>query len=330
MRLTEISKKLRPVWYWCMLLVGLALLLGWVSRVPLDALWSVLIHTRPEFVVLAVMLSLLASMVRTLRYGLFFPSHGRWMQLFSAFLAIRLVNSALPLRSGELASIAMLKKSGLAPDIAQTMPVWLLIRVTDVAAVSLWLTAALAISKLGEWGNAMLGAILGVPVVVLAAFAALAVWVSRNSRDHCEGWLAGRFQQLKLGFGRTRSVSAWLRTLVLSLILWGVMIGLATFIQLASRTPLGIFPCLLVSVVVVGASLLPIHAPLGIGTGETVFVATMVLFDISVQEAIPVAIAIRLILLGLLAFEGMVGFSLLVLFRNAPGSARSQEEVQKR
>ena len=43
--------------------------------------------------------------------------------------------------------LAFFKRTGLSPSIAETAPVWLMLRLGDLAAVALWWTLALGLVK---------------------------------------------------------------------------------------------------------------------------------------------------------------------------------------
>ncbi|MDA8019773.1 MAG: flippase-like domain-containing protein [Thermoanaerobaculia bacterium] len=310
---------------WLTLALGLALL-GWVlSRASLDELARVLVEADPLLLVMTIGLGLLATALRSLRYAVFFPP-GRdlahWRRLYGAFALSRLLNVVMPLRSGELASLGLLKSQGLAPTIAETLPVWLVIRGSDVLALALWLVPASLLLTLPVGWPAMqwvVLAVLGALVAAAVGGVLFRMWQVRESDG--SGWLHGRLRAFGEGWHRVRGKGRIGRVAFLAVAISAAVIGINTMAQLAFGSPLPWHVCWLFSAAVLGVTMLPVHGPLGLGTVEVSWVGLMVLFEVPTSEAIAIALGIRLVTLVILLLDGAIGA--LLLTTSVQSAARS-------
>jgi hypothetical protein len=107
-------------------------------------------QTRLEYVALSWGITFLATAFRTWRYGLFLPLSGKVRVAYGVFSISRLLNLALPFRTGELVVLALLKRTALAPSIAESLPVWAVLRIGDIAALAAWFCLLVGISVLGR------------------------------------------------------------------------------------------------------------------------------------------------------------------------------------
>jgi uncharacterized membrane protein YbhN (UPF0104 family) len=82
------------------------------------------------------------------------------------------------------------------------------------------------------------------------------------------------------------------------------------FVLLTFHTPLTLSQCAVVVGFVLTIDLLPVRAPLGLGTGDAAWTAALILFEIPAPEAIALAIGARLFHMLLTGLEGSVGFAL--------------------
>lgn len=305
---------------WLMLVVGLGLLTVLLRHVSLKELTTVLSRADTRYLLTAFLAGLTATVFKAIRYACFFPVRGRWLELYSTFALMRLLNFVLPLRSGEVVFLGLLKKYRLSPSIAETAPVWLLLRVTDVVALSIWFAFAMGVASLPvrfdesvQWVGWVL---IAVSTGALAAIVCLGIWGSRRTEGAPVSWLSQRFSAFRKGLERIHRLRAFLRTIALSMLIWGAMVMLATFAQIAFGTPLHFRNCYLVSVAVLAISLLPIHAPMGIGTGEAAWAGLMMMSGIDPGEAIAIAISIRLVSISVIMTDGLIGFSFQMVRRN--------------
>lgn len=303
-----------------MLLIGTGLLTVLLRHVSLSQLAEVLSRADVRYLLTAFLVGLATTAFRTIRYGCFFPARGRWLELYGAFAFMRLLNFALPFRSGEMVFLGMLKKYRLSPSIAETAPVWLLLRATDVGILSVLCAFTLSVSSLPGTLDERLQ---WVPCVLMAACVmcfvlmfCLPIGTSGHSNVTSRGWLSQRLQKFRAGLSHIRSIRAFLRTLCLAALIWGAMVTVMTSAQLAFGTPLHFRDSCLLSVAVLIITLLPINAPLGIGTGEAAWAGLMIIFGVEAAEAIAIAISVRLVFISVIMTDGLIGVSLLLVRRS--------------
>lgn len=300
----------RRIYVWIMLIFGISLFVILLKQVSINELVAVLSRADARYLFAALVAGFTATIFRTVRYAAFFPVPGRWLDLYGAFSLMRLLNFALPFRSGEVIFLKMLKKYRFSPSIAETAPAWLLMRVTDVAALTLWFTFALSVASFNVFESArwvLVGISAGLIVIILG----LPIWASRTRYNLSDSWVAQRLYAFQAGIGRIRGIPVFLRTLALAVLIWAAMLTLGSFAQLAFSTPLNIYECSLVSALVLVLSMLPIHAPLAIGTGEAAWVGVMAMMGVDVPLAIGLAISIRLVLVSIIFIDGLIGLCLL-------------------
>lgn len=310
---------------WITSSIGLLLFAWLLSRVSLRELAGVLSRADPWMLTAAFACGLAATFFRCLRYRQFFfeaDLRRSWPSLYGAFAAMRLLHLAMPLRTGELAALGLLKQHGLSPSIAETLPGWLLLRLSDAAALVLWLVTAWCLFATApeSWGSVRASS-----WILAAAVAGMAVlaWIAARYRlPPGDSWLHGRLDAFRRGWRRLRSWRQAARVLGLALLVAGAMIGVGTFAQLAFASPLSWPRCWLLSALVLGVSMLPIHGPLGLGTLEASWVALMGLYRVTTPEAVAIALGIRLLTLAIVLAEGALGWILLGLSasRSAPPS----------
>lgn len=295
---------------WLTLAIGL-LLLAWVlSQVSLAQLAGVLRRADAGMLAAALAMGMLATALRCARYALFFPVRSRWRELYGAFAMMRLLNLVMPLRTGEVASLGLLKSHRLAPSIAETLPVWLVLRLTDVVALAFWLVPA---SLFFAAPDVLRRARWIVPLAIVAAVFAVAVTgvAARAGLRGRGSWLGGRMDAFRQGWERLRGPGRLVRVLLLGIAIAATMIGINACGQLAFASPLPWTLCWLLSAVVLAVTMLPVHGPLGLGTLEVSWVALMSLYDVPVPEAVGIALGIRLLSLAIILVDGALGLALL-------------------
>lgn len=306
--LRAVLRKTRP---WGVLLLGLALLCVLLSQISLSTLGEVFREADWRFLSCALLLGLATTLIRALRYGLFYLPRDRWLELYGVFSVMRLVNAVMPMRTGEIASVVILKKSRFAPSVAEVSPVWVFLRVTDVGALGLLLVVLLGFGRVREFFHWSRPAFLAALIALVVAVGLAAWWLASRSGSRC-GWLSGRLEDFRKGLRRIAGVWALLRTAGLALLIWATMITVGTLMQMAFGSTLAPTECAQVAVAAMSLTFLPIRAPLGIGTGELAWAAMMVLFGLSREPAVALAIAVRVGLLALILTNGLLGFCLLL------------------
>jgi uncharacterized membrane protein YbhN (UPF0104 family) len=291
-----------------MIVISAGLLVLLLTQTTLTQLRSALTGARPSWLVVAVVSGLAVSMLRSLRLATFFPPGQQWLQLYGVLCLMRPLKLLLPFQSGELALLATLKKYRLVPSMTEAAPAWLLTKAGDLVAVALGLTVVLGSFPLGHGFEVARWLLLIAAAVVVAVVVGLRRPLKMRPGW---GWLADRLDKLRMGVERARKGRLMLLTLVLSLLVWISMTIMATSAQLAFTTPLELLACVAVAVTVMAAGALPIHAPLGIGTDEAIWTAAMVLLGVALEQAVALAIAVRLVLLAILLCDGLIGMLVL-------------------
>lgn len=253
---------------------------------------------------------LLATVFRVVRFGLFFGSSRHCVPMYGVFATTRLLNYLLPFRTGELALLALLKQYKLAPTIAETTPVWLLLRLSDVGAL-----ATLSVIGFGVFafdvGLARAGWLLmAVFGGCAVAFLAVAAWVTQR-RTTPGSWWRGRLSSFRQGFRHLHDKRKVLTSFVLALLIWMLVASTATFVQIAFDTPLSLDRCLLVALSVLAVSVLPIHGPLGLGTDDASWAGLMILAGVGTSEAVALALCARIVLTGILLLDATLGLVIL-------------------
>lgn len=313
---------------WMMLVIGIVLFSVLLSHISLRELATILSRADVRYLCAAIFAGLAATVFRTIRYGRFFPVQGRWLKLYGAFAFIRLINFVLPFRSGEVVSLGMLKQHQLSPSIAETAPVWLLLRVTDVVALSIWVAIVLGILSFPgrfdekvQWAGWVL---MVISVGLVVAMVCLPLWASRLRAKASYSWLSQRLCAFKVGLDRVCGIRVFLRTMFLAVLIWGAIVMVSIFAQLTFDTPLNLEDSLLASVAVLAISLLPIHAPLAIGTIDAAWVGVMTMLGVDPPLAIGLAIGVRLVIVSLMIIDGLLGFFLLLVHANRSSASRGR------
>ena len=303
---------------WLMFLAGLALFALLLSQVSVAELVEVLSQAQPAYIVAAVMFGLAATVVRVVRFYHFFPAPGRWLELYAAFASVRAINYVLPFRSGELAALALLKKRGLAPSIAETSPVWLMLRAADVAALLVLLAGAVLVAGpvvIDDWR--MAAAVLAAAAASVGGLAALPILARglarRPSATKKAGWIGARLADLRKGLARIDAPGAIGWTLVAAIAIWALNIASQVATLLAFAAPLRIAEGVLATVLVLGVNLLPIRTPLGLGTGDVAWTGVFVLLGMDIDAAVALALGMRLVQMLLIGLDGAIGLLLPLL-----------------
>lgn len=251
-----------------------------------------------------------STVIKALRFNCVFPSKGRKIDLYASFAFIRVLNSIFPFKSGELVGLDFLKQKNLSPNIAEAAPAWLCLRFADVLAISVWFVVSYhttsLITNLGidPWRlSGVVGMVLA-SVIIAAGFAIRVQnqpkWFRRDS------WITGRLRAFRDGLAHIKKFRLHVRIVWWSLIIWAFLIISITYAQMAFGSSLSFHNCLFISVIVFAVSVLPVHAPMGLGTEDTVWTGLMVLAGVETHHAIAIALNIRLFILMLVLLDGII------------------------
>jgi uncharacterized membrane protein YbhN (UPF0104 family) len=88
------------------------------------------------------------------------------------------------------------------------------------------------------------------------------------------------------------------------------------FLQKALNTPLNNPQLFLSAALVYTGTILPIHAPLCIGTGEAVWIVVFNLMGIRLEEAIIISVGVRMFELLITLSDGLIGSTIMFFNRN--------------
>lgn len=289
------------------LLAGASILGFMVWYVSPAELYAVVARGNVSLILIACLISLSSTLLRTYRFLLFFPTGENFARAYSVFSLSRFLNLAFPFRTGDVAVLAILKKNRLSPSIAETAPVWMVLKVSDALAITIWFSAIVGMSAFADryfaFGAIAVVGALGLMVGLQFAPSLL----SKRSSVPPTGWLGSRLAAVLDGFAHMGGSLQKFQAIGLSLIIWGMLISTSVLMQIAFSTPLSIGNAALATALVLAASLLPVHTPLGIGTGEAVWVAVLVMIGLPLKEALPLALALRFASLGILFLEALIG-----------------------
>lgn len=264
----------------------------------------------------AVALGMTTTTVRVFRFGSFFAPSGRWLGLYGCFAELRLLAYALPFRTGDIAALGLLRQRRLSPPVAETVPAWLVIRLSDLLALFALVLMVLMFdsSSLGlSRGYDGLAIALAATVVVFLA----AVWFAKafqqagqpreeRSKSRISRWIS-QFRAGLVHIGSARSLTLLAAT---SSAAWATNLGAHALALLAFDPELGFMPAFLASAVAAAASLLPVRAPLGLGTDDAFLTGILVLLGEPTTSAIALAFGVRLFQMALITIDWSVGLML--------------------
>jgi uncharacterized membrane protein YbhN (UPF0104 family) len=316
----SLNSSIRSWRFWLVLGTGVGLFALMFTKTSLQELVAVLKQVDVRYFVLAWVMGVIANTVRAFRFSLFFSSRGRALSLYGVFSLSRLINAAMPFGSGELVTMAILKRRGLTRSIAELAPVWLLLRVTDIFALAAWFTLAASLSTLAGTLHVFHWVILFGCAALLIGLYFFAQLASKEPKEPqprtTQSWLDSRLAAFRQGFVHLKNRRAHASAVGLGIVLWAALIGAAASTQLAIAAPLTFTQCLLAAVLVLAVSIVPIHTPMDIGTGEAAWAAVFFLLGMHLEGAITSAIALRIVLVVNMLIDGAVGFSLLAVTRS--------------
>jgi len=297
---------------WAVFFAYVLVIEAWIGWAALIAPWQSL---HPGQVALAVFLFLLSYAVRAQRLYDYLRDamRGRWLVALRLMVIHNALNNLLPMRSGEL-SFPLLAKRYFALDYGRSVPALLWFRLLDLQTIAT-IGGTVLVSEAWSWQLAIL---IAVPCSLLPAV----VFTVRNGlRKRVEGWHEGKLSLLTLTVldGLPQNVQQFVRSWLLTWANWLLKLLVLAWLlmQFVEIDNLG---------AVMGAiggeltSVLPIHAPAGVGTYETGIVAAILPFGASVKSALEAAVNTHLFVLG--ATLASAGAALLI---PAPSARRLGE-----
>ncbi|MFG0335968.1 MAG: lysylphosphatidylglycerol synthase transmembrane domain-containing protein [Maioricimonas sp. JB049] len=294
-------------------LLGLALLVAVLSRVQFDQLADVVGSADPLWLAIVLLAGALTSLGRAWRYAILTPPNRMTLSLFACFATMRGLNLAMPFRVGEVASLALLKRYGHSASIAQTLPIWIFLRLTDVVALGLCGLLLFGAHDVGHYGLPSGSQIAIVLVVAVSGLALVSMYLVPRFRvpKMGNGWLAHRLLAVQEGLHDLPGVGRVIGGVLLSV---GIWIGLLLATIAAQKTihiPFDFDRIAVAGLCSLFVGLLPIHAPGAIGTGDALWCVVLTTLGLPLAEAATFAFSIRMLLLLSLAFDTLTGILLL-------------------
>lgn len=292
---------LRAALAWSVLLAYLALieaLIGWAALV---APWRAL---NPGQLAIAACLFSMSYAIRAHRLYDYLgdAARGRWLLALRLMILHNALNNLMPMRSGEL-SFPLLAKRYFGLGFGRSVPVLLWFRLLDLHTVLL-IACAVLVSEISSWQVAAL-------VITPLAAAPAAAYAGRDAlRRRIRTWRKRRLSALGLKaldglpedwmhFARSWGLT-WANWLLKLLVLAWVLAQFvdASFIAAAMGAIGGEL-----------TSVLPFHAPGGVGTYEAGIVAGIAPFGVGMRASIEAAVNAHLFVLG----AALVGATLALL-----------------
>ena len=291
---------------------GVAILAVLIWYASPSTIWATLKGANFQLILAAWAMSLFTTVVRTARFSLFVPIGDKLIRAYAVFSLSRFVNMSMPFRTGDIAMLVILKKAQMTRTIAHLLPVWLVLRLSDALALAVWFCGAVIFSTLGREYLPV-----GVTLIVVAICGlffiqhALGLIPDRMLRDR-DNWVFNRLAAVIEGVRESEGVAKRILASVGGLIIWGLLIGSAVVTQIAFDTPLKLEMAFLAAVFAAAFSIIPINAPLAVGTGEVIWTGAMMIAGLPLEAAIPLAISIRVSTVSVMLIEGTLGGGLLL------------------
>ncbi len=277
-------------------LIGVEWLWGWrmILAPWREMAWSSL--------TIVLCLAMLSYALRAWRVADYFrgPTRGRWGLVLRLTLYHNLLNNLLPARTGELSFPWMMKRY-FAVGYAESTSALVWFRLLDLHAVLTAWVLGLAVSTRPAWVWPLLLAWLMLPAAVLGARTYLARGIERLPEGRWRTRLGNAVAGLPSGWGTLlRSWGwTWINWVVkLLALVW--LLGQWLDAGLAAR----------VSGVVAGelTSVLPAHAPAGVGTYEAGVVLGLAPFGVETGAAVSAAVNLHLFILVSAMLGGLLAF----------------------
>jgi hypothetical protein len=159
-------------------------------------------------------------------------------------------------------------------------------------------------------------ALIGLSGMLIIAFASLPLWLTVLKKYLRKGWIRDRLEAFESGMGRAVDRRALTLASVSSASIWLMMVVFATLPQFAFNTPLGLLEAILVSVVVLAFSVLPVHAPLHLGTGDGAWVVALTVAGMNAPQAIAMALAMRFVFMFVVILDSVIALGFITVRNN--------------
>jgi uncharacterized membrane protein YbhN (UPF0104 family) len=280
----------RPVFAWLVFGLYVGLIEYWLGWAQLLAPW---LELGLGAVVTALLLFLLTYAVRAHRLFDYFRAsmQGRWLLGLRLMVYHNALNSLLPMRSGEL-SFPLLMKRYFAVDYARSLPALLWFRLLDLHTVVL-IGGIMLLGNRWHWAATSMLALLwlALPYMAFTSRGALRATVAKVPIRKVSAIL------VKALDGLPRTQRTFWRSWLLTWLNWLVKLVVLAWV-LTQFVDVGSSAALLAAIGGELTSVLPFHAPGGVGTYEAGIVAVLVPFGIAAKPALNAAVNAHLFVLG--------------------------------
>jgi uncharacterized membrane protein YbhN (UPF0104 family) len=285
--------------YKCIFSLGLGatLLYFVIQHVSWEGLVSTLSTASWPLLFVSLLLALLSTLCRAARFAVLLGGTHRMGKLYAAFATLRFLKFALPFHSGELAFLGLLKGYGIVPTIAEILPLWVLLRATDVVVLGSFAGVCLLFvhpsTPLAQW-LPYLALVVGAAFLIGAVPVVLLKIRHGKRQGGTQSWLSGRLGDVKKGLVYVKDRKALGMHIFYSICLWAAMTAMAVVALKAFHAPLGIFRSSVSAVIATLISFLPIHPPLGIGTHDAAWTGAISFVGVGLSCSVALALALRL------------------------------------
>jgi hypothetical protein len=260
--------------------------------------WKTLSYTS---IIIAILLFLLSYQLRTWRlYDYFLPhTSGRWVTALRLMLLHNILNNLLPARSGEI-SFPLLMKRYFTVDYIHSIPALVWFRLLDLHTLLSIGLIVWTISQSGQYPIAYLF-LTGLWLLLPLIFYTLKNYLRINISQTFIIKVLDGLPQTNVKFWRNWLLTSLNWLLKLTVLAW--LLGQFLMVDITY----------LISSVITGelSSVLPFHAPGGVGTYEAGMVAPL-LAIIDIEKATQAAINVHLFMLFSSIIGGLIGWLLPV------------------
>jgi uncharacterized membrane protein YbhN (UPF0104 family) len=300
----------RLVIAWGVFVLYVLLIEYWLGWTRLLAPWRTL---DIGAVLIALLLFLLTYVLRAHRvYDYFHDAmRGGWLTGLRLMIYHNALNNLLPMRSGEL-SFPLLMKRYFRVDYGHSLPALLWFRLLDLHSILLIGGVALLA---GRWPWVLIAGLAGLwltlPYLAFAARARLRIALVSRPQSRLTRLLTKALE------GLPASRAALWRSWLLTWVNWLVKLLVLAWV-LTQFVRINLIAATLGAIGGELTSVLPFHAPAGVGTYEAGIVAVLVPFGLSAKDALNAAVNAHLFVLG--AALASAALTMLVPHRGGPSN----------
>lgn len=311
-----------------MLALGIGLLAWFLWKADLPQMLRALAGANYLLLALTIAGNVMTPVLRAFRFKQLYRTRAGVLPLSGLMAQFGFLNMVMPMRSGEVAFLVLLKKRGLIASIAEALPRWIVLRGCDLAAVLLLLvTTALVIPlhrSMTPWVAAAQIVLVVTAVGVVVGVLMLKRLPLTDDERSPAGFVRGRLWAMRRGLQGLDSWSPLIVTALWSAAIWFWQATIVSLQYVAFRAALPGTELWMVAVGLLAISILPIHAPMSIGTLHAVQVGLLHACGVATSPALGIAIGIHAAMVVAILLQMLIGGALLWLMPVEP-AARATE-----